>query len=116
MEPNTLMRIQKIFSFAWIISGGAWGAWVGFAGYTRLTPNADSAASMLSLFFFLAFAAVGFAVGAGLALAIGSLAERILCRIKLPMPLALLIASTVDVALLWQVTAFVRSIWPGLHP
>jgi hypothetical protein len=99
----------------WPLTGGLWGAWVGFRGYFHFTYNADSFASVavLGMYCFTGF--LGFLAGVAVTILVGGAIEMGLRRLGLWIPLALLTATLINVLLVFQITCWVESNYPGFR-
>ena len=113
------MKEQKPWVWAvravWLVTGGLWGGWVGFRGYFHHPYNADSFASMFVAFFFAGFALLGLAIGTACAMVAGGATETGLRRLGLWTPLALVAATLTQVLVIWQITLYIESHYPGFR-
>lgn len=108
-------RFWRAVRISWPVLGGAWGAWIGFGGYLGIAPNADSFATLLAMGFYVVFAVVGLLAGVVIGGLTGGLVEWLLRRVGVGLAGALIVATVVNVLVLWQVAGFVQAKYPGLN-
>lgn len=111
-DGNALWRAVRI---SWPVLGGVWGAWIGFGGYLGIAPNADSFAMVFVMGLYGVFAVVGLLAGIAIGGLTGGLVEWLLRRVGVGIAAALIVATVVNMLVLWQVAGFVQAKYPGLN-